>query len=64
MTFALQNKRINGNANKASQQRCSKVVPQVRDLYAPADPSSQRILSRTLDRPPELADVVSYPSKR
>jgi hypothetical protein len=44
MTFALQKKGIDGNADKSGEQRRSEVIPQMRDLYAPAEPSFQRIL--------------------
>jgi hypothetical protein len=39
MTFALQKKRIHGNANKSREQRGSQVISQMRDLYPPAEPS-------------------------
>jgi hypothetical protein len=37
VTFALQKKRIHGNANESGEQRRSEVISQMRDLYAPAE---------------------------
>jgi len=64
MTLALQKKCIDSDAHKASEQRCSEVISQVRELYAPGDPSRQRLMRWTLDRPPELAQITSYACKR
>jgi len=32
MTFVLEKKRIDGNADKSGQQRCAEVIPQMLDL--------------------------------
>ena len=64
MTLALQQKRVNGNADKGERQGRSEVISQVRGLHAPDDPSSQRFLSRTLDGPSELAQITFYACKR
>jgi hypothetical protein len=45
MTLALQKKRVDANADKGGEQRRSEVIPQVRELHAPGDPSCQRFMS-------------------
>jgi hypothetical protein len=64
MTLALQEKRINGDANKSQQQGRSEVVAQMRGVHAPGDSSSERFLSRTLDGPAELAEITFDAGKR
>ena len=64
MTLALQEKRINGDANKSQQQGRSQVISQVRGLHAPGYSSLQRFLSRTLDGPAELAEITFDAGKR
>jgi hypothetical protein len=64
MALALQEKRVDANADKSDRQGRCEIVSQMRDLHAPGDPSSQRFLSGTLDGPSELANVVSYACKR
>jgi hypothetical protein len=64
VTFALQKKRVNANADKGGEQRRSEVTSQVRELHAPGDPLCQRFMSWTLDRPPELAQIIFYACKR
>ena len=64
MTLALQEKRINSNADKSERKGRSEVVTQVRYLHAPGYPSPQRFVSRTSDRPSELAEITFYAGKR
>jgi hypothetical protein len=64
VTLALQEKRINGNADESERKGRSEVVAQMRGLHAPGDSSSQRFLSRTLDGPAELAQITFYAGKR
>ena len=64
MTLPLQEKRVNGDADQGERQERSEGISQMRDLYAPCDSSSQRLLSRALDRPSELAEIIFYPCKR
>ena len=64
MTFALQKKRVDANADKGGEQRRSEVISQMRELDAPGDPSCQRFMSGTLDRPPELAQIIFHACKR
>ena len=45
MTLALQEKRVDADPYKSGEQRRSEVVPQMRELRAPGDPSRQRFLS-------------------
>jgi hypothetical protein len=45
VTLALQEKRVNANADKGGEQRRSEVIPQVRELHAPGNPSCQRFVS-------------------
>jgi hypothetical protein len=45
MTFALQEKRVNANADKGGEQRRSEVIPQVRELHAAGYPWCQRFMS-------------------
>jgi hypothetical protein len=45
MTLALQQKRVNANADKGREQRRSEVIPQVREFHAPGYPSRQRFMS-------------------
>jgi len=64
MALALQEKRVDANADQSDRQGRSEVISQMRDLHHPGDPSSQRFLSRTLDRASELANVISYACER
>ena len=64
MTLALQEKRVNGNADESQRKGRPEVVAQMRGFYAPGDSSSQRLLSRTLDGPAELAQITFYAGKR
>jgi hypothetical protein len=64
MTLALQEKRIDGDANKSQQQDRSEIIAQVRDLHAPGYPSPQRFVSGTLDGPAELAQITFYAGER
>jgi hypothetical protein len=64
MTLALQEKRINGNADKSERKGRSEVVAQMRGVHTPGDSSSQRFLSRTLDGSTELAQITFYAGKR
>jgi hypothetical protein len=45
MTLALQQKRVDGNADKSQGQGRPEVIAQMRRVQAPGDPSSQRLLS-------------------
>ena len=64
MTLALQEKRVNGDADKSQREGRSQVIAQVRDLHALRYTSSQRFLTRTLHGSAELAQITSYASKR
>jgi hypothetical protein len=64
MTLALQEKRVNGDASKSHQQGRPQVIAQVRGLHALHYRPPQRFLSRTLDRPAELAQITFYAGKR
>ena len=37
---------------------------EMRDLHAPPQRGAERSVSRTLDRPSELANIISYAGKR
>jgi hypothetical protein len=45
VTLALQKNRVNANADKGGEQRRSEIIPQVRELHAPGNPSRQRFMS-------------------
>jgi hypothetical protein len=45
MPLALQEKRVDANADQSDRQSRSKIVSQMRELHAPGDPSAQRFLS-------------------
>jgi hypothetical protein len=62
VTLALQEKGVNADADNSNRESRAKVIPQMRDLHAPGDLSPQGFLGRALDRPPKLANVISYAS--
>jgi len=65
MTLALQQKRVDANADKSKREGGREIVSQMRRLHAPGgDSSSQRLLSRALDGPSDLAEIASYAGKR
>ena len=64
MALALQEKRVDANADKADRQGRSEVILQMGDLDAPDDPAAQPFLNRALDRPPKLANIIPYAGKR
>jgi hypothetical protein len=64
MTLALQKKRVDADAHKGREQHRSEVISQMRELHAPGYPSCQRFISRTWDRPSELAQIIFYACKR
>ena len=64
MTFVLQQKRVHANADQRDRQGGREEIRQMRDLDARGDPSSQRSVRRTLNRPAELAQIIPYPCKR
>jgi hypothetical protein len=64
MSLALQQKRVDANADKGGEQNRSEVIPQMRELHPPGYPSCQRFMSRTWDRPSELAQITFYACER
>ena len=64
MALALQEKRVDADADKRDQQGRSEIILQMRDLHAPGDFLPQTFVMRALDRPSKLANIISYAGKR
>jgi hypothetical protein len=64
MALALQEKRVDGDADQGQRQGGAQAIAQMRGLHAPGDLPSQSCLGRALDGPAELAQITFYPSKR